>query len=784
MPNQLTKLLQDQLSVWPLATANYRSLKNARMREITLDGLAVRLQHNPARILSTAAEIDEASLKARPCFLCAANRPPEQLSMRFDGRKGREYDITVNPYPIFPSHFVISRLEHVPQSIWHHYVDMADLARNFTDFTIYYNGPFSGASAPDHFHFQACPRHSLPLESEIDRLLDSITVSDVEEGVPNGEEKPEIPDSLKDDIEYISSVQDAQLFHYKHFTRGIFALRARTSKSLAKLFYRLLDCSPVPEGHSEPMFNVLTWYGPAAGSLPGAQPVQGSTHGLSSYEYRAVVALRASLRSHHWFSDGPDHLTLGAGCAEMAGHFVLPEEGDFDKMTPSLLKEVMAEVSISEETEKHIIWRLVRTQPKIEVGILSAPEITFEMISDGAGPQKVLYQEGKICYNGVLYDELYFEAQTMSTLFAEPTFILHDVVIGIGFHWERKVTMKYAGSLKFMVVGGKVQAVNIIGLEDYLLSVISSEMSPSSPLEYLKAHAVISRSWLIAQIRRRSLVKKLPEEMSRIHTEADLVTWLDADRHKNLSPVHGKVIPEICRWQDHSDHRFFDVCADDHCQRYQGLSGEIGETAVQAVDQTWGQVLTYDGSICDARFSKCCGGRTELFSTCWEDTDYPYLQSVEDPWCGQADEKTLSRVMKDYDRQTTDYYEWTVEYDVDTLSELISRRSGIIIGNLEALEALERGPSGRIKKLKVTGSQASFIVGKELEIRQILSDNTLKSSAFDIEFTPGKVILHGRGWGHGVGLCQIGGAVMAGKGFTYRDILGHYYPGAEIKEEK
>jgi len=760
----LDKFVRDQLSVWPLAAANFRALKDAQTRELPVGGLTVRIQHNPARIRSSAAKVDKASIEARSCFLCADARPKEQRTLKFEGRKGRKYDILVNPYPIFPGHLTIARDRHVDQSIWKCLTDMADLAHHYTGLTVFYNGPRCGASAPDHMHFQACPRGMLPLENAVDRQLDT-----------HGE-----------DLAFLTSVKEAQLFHYKKFTRGVFVLRARTSKSLAKLFYRLLDCVPTPEGETEPMFNLLMWYK----SLAGGRRPAGNTHGLAAFEYRAIVLLRGAHRSHHYFDEGPDHLTMSPGCADMAGLFIAPQAEDYAKLDSRLLTEMLSEVSVSPAIEKDVLWRLTRSQQTLQVGILSGKEIVFEIISDGAGPQKVSYQEGKINYNGVLYDELFFEASTPSTLFAEPTFILHDVVIGVDFHWERRQSQQFAGSLKFIIEKNQVVAVNVIGVEDYLLSVISSEMKATAGLEFLKAHAVISRSWVLAQIAHRAHpTRSAGIDFKELNNVPALVTSLE--QRRETVPAGGEAADEtvIEKWFDHSDHKHFDVCADDHCQRYQGLTLAIGKTVRQAIDQTWGEVLTSDGELCDARFSKCCGGRTELFSTCWEDKDEPYLVSLPDtpdhgdgdPFCDTQDETVLRQVLNDYDLETKDFYRWTEEYGVEELSALITRRSGIDIGTLTALEPLETGPSGRIKKLRIVGTKQTLTVGKELMIRKFLSESHLKSSAFTATFTPdGKVRLDGRGWGHGVGLCQIGAAVMGSRGYSYREILSHYYPGAQL----
>ena len=697
--DSINKFIQDQLSVWPLAAANFRALKSMQVRTLQIDGMEVKLQFNPSRIVSSTAKIDEATLASRACFLCVEHRPKEQFHLKFEGRKGRRYNIQVNPYPIFQKHLVIARDIHVPQAIWHNLPDILDFARAYPDYTVYYNGPRAGASAPDHLHYQAVPREVLPLEVAVDAFLDS----------PG---------------EVLSSVKDATLYHYRHFTRGVYCFKALTTKSLSKLFYQFLDCCPVMDDGLEPRFNLYSWYDTAKA------------------EYRVMVVLRTELRSHHFYTDGPDHLTIGPGAAEMAGVFVAPCEEDFLKVTQAQLCEILAEVSVSEADESLIDARLSRRQRTIEVGIVSAPEIRFEIISDGAGPQKVSIKDGRIDYNGTLFDELYFDSITPSTLFAEPSFILFDVPIGIDFHWQRLQDQRFAGSLKFIAEGDRVTAVNRIGLEDYLLSVISSEMRASASVELLKAHAVISRSWVLARVEQR-----------RLHPEGEL------------------------------PHRNYDVCADDHCQRYQGLTLAVGEGVRKAIDQTWGLVLRSGGELCDTRYSKCCGGRTELYSTCWEDRDYPYLQSVEDPWCDCHDKDVLSQVLNDYDLETTDFHDWEQRYTRKELSELVKDRTGIDFGTIQSLEALERGPSGRIKYLRITGDKDSRVIGKELAIRRALSPSHLKSSCFEV-FTEGdSFILKGRGWGHGVGLCQIGAAVMASKGIGFRQILQHYYAGAEIGEQ-
>lgn len=436
--NTLQKFIKDQLSVWPLASSNFRLLKSAKIKELQVGNLNCKIQYNPQRVKSTTANTSPEAIAARSCFLCEQNRPSEQFHLKFNGRKNRRYNIQVNPYPIFPGHLVIAREDHIPQAIWHHLPDMLDFCRTYKDYTVFYNGPCSGASAPDHLHFQAIPRSLMPLEKAIDSFLD------------------------QSEIRPLAVVKDAKLFHFQSFTTGIFALKANTSKSLTKLFYQLLDCTDKNKEETEPKFNLYCY--------------------TKNDEFRAFVVMRSAKRSHHFESQGPDHLTISPGAADMAGFFVAPYKEDFDKVTPILLEEMLSEVSIPKQDEEMIKWRLQRQQQKIEIEILSNKEINFEIISDGAGPQKVAWYEGKIAYNGMLYDELYFDSITRSTLFAQASFILNDLC--------------FAGGLKFIVKGDKLVAINRIGLEDYLLSIVNSEVDDNFTLEEIKSTCIKFRTHL------------------------------------------------------------------------------------------------------------------------------------------------------------------------------------------------------------------------------------------------------------------------------------------------
>lgn len=367
------------------------------------------------------------------------------------------------------------------------------------------------------------------------------------------------------------------------------------------------------------------------------------------------------------------------------------------------------------------------TIPNITVGILNSHKIEFHLcgydINDG--DYVVEYSNDAISFNGRIYKELSFQPMNESSYFT-----LKDVTIGIQFHWQRQEQQTFRGKLKFITENEKLTAVNIISIEEYLKSVISSEMNSNASLEFLKSHAVISRSWAYARI------------------------------------------------YNYSHHDLYDVCADDHCQRYQGIQRIVNDNAIQAVFETTGEVLTYDGEVCDTRYSKCCGGKTELFSTCWEDEDKPYLICKDDPFCDTHDSRILSQVLNKYDMETMDFHDWEVTYSQNELSEIIENKLHKNLGLITNLIPLEAGPSGRIKYLRIEGVNGSITIGKELEIRRALSTSHLKSSAFKVELSNDNFILKGQGWGHGVGLCQIGAAVMGEKGIPYNEILEFYYPHA------
>ena len=433
-----------------------------------------------------------------------------------------------------------------------------------------------------------------------------------------------------------------------------------------------------------------------------------------------------------------------------------------------------------------------KEEPIVSVGIVSASKLCFSLNapytvcgSQRCGKQVVELSEGRILWENALYDELLFEPTD-----AQSSFTLEDVTIGVNFHWERKEAQTFLGKLRFIVEDNNICAINELPVETYLTSVISSEMRATSSLELLKAHAVISRSWLLAQIEQRKAENNNVEKQ----------------------PSFFKTDEEIVRWYDREDHKRFDVCADDHCQRYQGITKAANKHVVEAIQQTAGEILTRHGEICDARYSKCCGGAVEEFQYCWENIKKPYLQALPDTlpdttplpdltdeavarqwilsstdaFCNTTDQKVLSQVLNDFDQETTDFYRWSQTYSQAEVKQLLEEKLEVQFGDIIDLIPLSRGKSGRIYRLKIVGKERTLIIGKELEIRRALSKSHLYSSAFIVEKAdikdgvPQKFIIKGAGWGHGVGLCQIGAAMMGKQGYRYEEILLHYYKGAEI----
>ncbi len=750
----LSRFFNRQLETWELARQHYMELQNVETRNLQIANTMFRLQYNPARIVSTGAKIDKENLAARPCFLCAENRPDEQISKEVD----RRFQLLVNPFPILPHHFTIPTQNHCPQCIKDNYAVMHRLLVDYPQLMVFYNGPRCGASAPDHMHFQAGTNGLLPLQQQWQRLNRNLVLLY----------------SLNND-ESISLIAD--------YPCPALLIKSRTEqgdKTMFSIVYRAM-CQMDGDGENdEPMMNIVSW--------------------RLGDEFFSVVFLRKKHRPECYYAEGDEKFLVSPGALDMAGLVIVPRREDFDKATPELIESVMREVSASEADVELVVEHIrqadkissaenpslmLRKEPIVHVGIVSAERIEFSLnkpyTAKGeniVGSQMVEFSEGGIMWNGSLYRELTFQPQSK-----DASFSISDVIIGVNFHWERKETQTFMGVLRLVVEEDKICAINELPVESYLTSVISSEMSATSSMEFLKAHAVISRSWLLAQLDLAAGSKEEGGRRARMSTES------------NGFFSFVKKEDELVRWYDRADHTIFDVCADDHCQRYQGITKASNIHVAEAVRSTRGQILVSGNEICDARFSKCCGGRTEEFQYCWEDTPKPYLVSVVDaatpdgePFCHTDDKHILSQVLNDYDQETSNFYRWTVEFTQEELSRLLTDKLKISFGKILSLEPLERGKSGRISRLKIIGSERTFTIGKELEIRRALSETHLYSSAFtveELEFIngiPQKFVLHGSGWGHGVGLCQIGAAVMGEKGYKYDEILLHYYHGAEIKK--
>ena len=760
--SSISRFFNRQLEVWTDARHRFRDLKHVETRQFS-DQL--KLQWNPARIVSTGAKIDKKTLGERPCFLCDKNRPKEQMSKQID----EKFHLLVNPFPILPVHFTIPARKHQPQLIYKNYGEMHRFISLHSDLMVFYNGPKCGASAPDHLHFQAGTNGILPLQTNWQRLSRNLT--DII--------------SLNDE-EKISVVRD--------FIVPAFVIISKSAESDEALFRRLYKAMPQRGDETEPMMNIISW--------------------RKGEEFISVVIPREKHRPEAYFAEGDAQFVVSPGALDMSGLIITPREEDFRKLTEEKALSLLQECGVSEEKMNAIIAKLKASkdaedaaeasstlynkgkQPDVTVGIVSAQKIHFSLnkpyLAKGEkvlGEQVVEFSEGGVLWNGNQYSQLTFHPQS-----ADASFSLSDVTIGVNFHWERKETQTFLGTLRFVVESDKIVAINELPVEKYLESVISSEMSATSSLEFLKAHAVISRSWLLAQMKKRREVAESGNNFFSFTKKEDT----------------------LIRWYDREDHTLFDVCADDHCQRYQGITKETSPHVAEAIRQTKGQILMDGEEICDARFSKCCGGITEEFQYCWEDTPKTYLTAVRDialgvehtlpnltneeeaekwirfnppAFCNTQDKKILSEVLNDYDQETVNFYRWKETLSQEKLQQLIADKLKMDLGAILDMKAVERGKSGRISKLQIIGTEKTFTIGKELEIRRTLSDSHLLSSAFvvdkydkDEQGVPQRFELIGAGWGHGVGLCQIGAAVMGEQGYHYDAILLHYYQGAEIKK--
>jgi SpoIID/LytB domain protein len=750
----LDELYTRQLRDWPLCRQNYADVASVEVRRLTLDGAEFRLQFNPARIRSAKADVRAGQVE-RPCFLCRHRRPVEQEDVPYtDASSGHPYLLSVNPYPIVEHHFTLVSADHVPQSLEGRVADMAHLAELLPDYLVFFNGACSGASAPDHMHFQAVPQRTVPLLSWSPEVQARI-------GVRTG------------------------------FSEEELAPGADRNK------------------------NVACWMQPTA---------------EGGRELRWLVIDRRCHRPWQYSAEGEEQCLISPATLEFCGLVPLARREDFDRMTEPLLSDIFRQV-----------WA---REPRLRVGIIEAPTVDF--CRDGRRYTATYLGEGRV---GVRLSDTPSEEPEVKEypevwLWQSP-FTLPAVTIGKEFHWQQQESQTFEGVLQIRAVHGRLVAINHVPVETYLRSVIASEMSADNNLELLKTHAVISRSWVLRQIRDAQTEHSAKAEalgcegQHTSDTSADNLSQSSDNKQLTSQPNGDRII----KWFDHDDHVDFDVCADDHCQRYQGLTRVRSAVVDEAIAATRGEVLisNADGSLCDARFSKCCGGVSEAFDACWQDRTYDYLQPIVDApsdaepseaeptaaecnltegetfadykcdsvneqsainhqdkvkplaldteagsrswilsnsapsYCNTTDPRVLSLVLNTYDRTTADFYRWTVRYSRSELSALVERKMHWGLGTVLHLRPLKRGLSGRIYELEIVGDRRTVVVGKELMIRKALSESHLYSSAFVVDEEGEEFVLRGAGWGHGVGLCQIGAACMSLRGIPYDRILSHYF---------
>ncbi len=785
------KFFDLQMNTWDEAKQRFNDLnEKAQNRSLSLGDNELHVQFNPSRIVSTGAKIDAKTIKARPCFLCDKNRPSLQLSLPTMGT----LQLLVNPYPILPHHLTIPTRRHTDQEFKHFSSLIDKVAWNLPGMFVFYNGANCGASAPDHAHLQAGDRGFVPIEKDwayYEHKLERIYPTTKEEEA------------------------DLEEMGYMPKTGGIFRLKGYACPAFVVqgppatngnpiLLKKLMDALPIDKKGKEPDVNILCWRQESGPNI--------DDHIVT------IVFPRKKHRPKCYTAEDNEKCLVSPGSIDMGGLLITPREEDFKKMTPQLATSILREVTLddaeinavvrklhgrkrnaaaSTESNSHHETCLLKSlvNRRISVGILHAQKVEFELngafMAKGAvieGKQTVECVDGGILWNGNIYSELNFIPEQEGNA----SFTLQNVTIGIGFHWERQESQTFRGRLKLIVDEEKLVIINELPVEDYLESVISSEMSATSSLELLRTHAVVSRSWVYSQM------------LHRLKGSNRAEGYFNFVHHSD----------EMLRWHDRSDHMLYDVCADDHCQRYQGITRATLPQVKQAVRDTEGEVLTFDGELCDARFSKCCGGVSERYSACWDDTEYPYLSPIRDAastslpdltneeeaekwirnsaeaFCNTNDKHLLSQVLNNYDQETQDFYRWSVTLSQEKIRTLIESKLGLEFGDIIDLKPIERGASGRLIRLQVIGSKRTLTVGKELEIRRMLSDSHLYSSAFIVERhevnaqtgIPALFKLIGAGWGHGVGLCQIGAAVMADRGFSYTDILKHYYTNAHIQK--
>lgn len=803
LPAQVAALSAQQESAWRELSEARALWMETRYREIALGPFSVLLQHNPSRALSVAAPVDPESIRRRPCFLCSGNMPAAERGLPLDDG----YALFLNPFPIFYPHPVIIHREHRPQAVGPALPAMLSVSRQLAgSYTLLYNGPACGASAPDHLHYQAIPRFSTALEADV-RHLDRLPWL--------APWRREFPTSGA-----------VAAFTIREYARSVLVLRSPDEVVLLKAFARVLDnLPPGPAPGGEPLLNLLVWYEPD-GWIVCLFP---------RTRHRPLAYTRG---------DGPG-VMISPGAIDLAGMLVIPRGGDFESLDAVAVRSIFQEVCLPEEQLPALLRGIsrpvaragadraaplagspavipeldgdaaaangspgetrleaapsFRVEPLLRVGLMERQsEVEFQLAGAWAagtrplpaGLYRVIPDGGRL--------KLHWPGGGITTegspLVMDPgaspesCFWLRGVTIGIDFHWQRQEDQCFRGALELAVTAaGTVGVRNRVPLEEYLASVISSEMRADAPPEFLRAHAVISRGWVLAQLAGQGRGGELPPAA--------------------YPPLPGRV----WTWTDRERHEEFDICADDHCQRYQGITRVFRDDVRRAVAATRGQVLAGAAGICDTRFAKCCGGMSESFRTAWSDINRPGLAPVRDwtgvsgptgpltvesnarawirerppAFCGTRDPELLRRILPDFDLETGEFYRWELVRGREELEALIAAKTGWNPGALTAIVPVQRGFSGRICRLLLAGERGRLLLGKELEIRRVLSPTHLYSSAFLAEGEgsgryPDRFRFRGAGWGHGVGLCQIGAAAMAWEGANHRSILAHYFPGTRL----
>lgn len=778
---KLARLVEHQQAHWPALQESRLRWRRNQYREVNLGPFSVLLQHNPSRALSVGAPVDPASIRQRPCFLCSGHLPVEERVIAAGGG----FFLCLNPFPIFYPHPVIIHPDHLPQSLAPLLGTMLDTAGALApEYSCLYNGPLCGASAPDHLHFQAIPRFSLPLEADVWHAANGRRMS--------GWRQP------------LTAPAGIELFTIREYGRLVLVFQSRHAKRMAEEVLRWLSRISSARGETgEPLINLLAW------------------------REDGVTTLCLFPRTRHrplnyTREDGPG-VMVSPGAIDLGGVVVTPRQRDFTGLNPSMVRQLFADVSPRfDELEQWTGGILFAPRRRKPPGVAVRPEIppAEPVLEIGLQEEKPVIRfrlEGGWCqgqtpvaageHSTGLLPAGFFPVEDDATrqsaagpvvlepAAADARFYLPDMIIGKQFHWERIESQVFTGSLILRrQSSGAWSAINRTGLESYLASVISSEMRPDAPLEFLKAHAILSRSWVLAQLAARRHGADLPP------------------------PAYPALEERIWHWTDRQLHTDFDLCADDHCQRYQG-QGKIGRPeARQAVEETRGLVLWAEDQVVDARFSKCCGGFTESFRTAWGDLNPPGLAAVRcgpsippgpeyspgpdlsceenaRDWiarqppahCHCEDPYILRRILPDFDQETRRFYRWETAVSREELESWIFRKTGWNPQGLTALVPLQRGMSGRLCRLLLTGRAGERILGKELEIRRALSSSHLYSSAFIVEpegvadGLPVAFRFRGAGWGHGAGLCQIGAAVLACRGQGHETILRQYFPAAGLR---